>query len=208
MVLDPEGKIVFRGTDPKQGSHFYNVPGKPKVPYADLKKAMEQHNKRGLLQGVELPGKLVAVAAAIKQGQLAKAQTWLDKVSDKGATGAAKAELEKRLEELRGKKLALFESLLADEKHWDAYKAGASYVRCFPKAEDASQVKSKLRALKSKPDVKRNLDARNSFRRYAAACYGPRRQFKEPTQAQALFRKAAKKHEGTEYGDAAKAITE
>lgn len=203
MILDPQGKIVHRSTDPSKGGHFYNTADKPRVPYADLRQGMSRHNKTGLLHGIEIPPKLAPIAGAIKQGQLAKAQAWLKKVPESGSYGTVRAELEKRLEELRGQKLAFFETLLADGKHWDAYKVGASYARCFPKAPDAAQIKSRLAALKEQPPVKKSLDARTSFRRYALGCYGPRRKVKDPAQAAAHFRRFASKHEGTEYGEAA-----
>ena len=207
-VLDPDGKIVFQANEPAKGSVYYRGPEKLPVMFADLRKAVEPHKDKGLLGGLELPSKFAPIAAAIKQGRLARAQSMLTKVSDKGAAGTAKAELAKRLEALRKKKLAFLESLLADGKHWDAYKVGASYVRCFPQGDGVEGVKTKLRSLKSNADVKNQLDARKAFRRYAAACYGPRRQIKAPERAKMLFGKLARKYEGTEYGNAASKAVE
>jgi len=209
VILDPDGKVVHCGTDIKKGSYFYNTGGaKPRVPYADLKRAMDKHNSKGLLHGLEAPPKLAPLLHAVKQGKLGTAQKLLARVPDSGDYGAAKAELLKRLEALRQQKLALFKELLSAGEPWAAYKAGASYVRCFCDAEDCEAVKSKLRALKSNPAVKKNLDARTAFRKYALACCGPRRKLDNPQRIQRLFASLASKHDGTEYGDAATRVAQ
>jgi len=206
VVLDPDGNVVFRGADPKKGNSFYNTDGKPPVPYAELKKAMEANKDKGLLGGLEVPSKLDGVAMAIRVGQLATAQSMLAKVSGNGDVATVKAELQKRLDELRQKKLALFTSLAGEEKGWEAYKVGVSYLRCFPKASDTGDVKAKLTALKSKPEVQKNLAAADAFKRLAASCYTPTKLKKEQAEARrkGMCSRFAEKHEGTEYGDLTK----
>jgi hypothetical protein len=208
VILDPEGKIVHRSTDIEKGNSYYAIEGKPYVPFADLKKAIEGRKGEGLLGGVTVPERLAPITAAIKQGQLAKAQAMLTKVRDSGESGAFKAELTKRLDELAQKKLALFESLLSEGRSWDAYKVGASYLRCFPDGKGAAGVKEKMTALKSNAEVKKQVDAREAFRKAALALCGPKPLVHNPAQVQKVFRKLATEHDGTEYGTAAKAISE
>lgn len=208
VVLDPEGKIVHRSTDIEKGNSYYAVEGKPYVPFADLKRAIEPRKGEGLLGGVTVPERLAPIAAAIKQGLLAKAQAMLAKVRDSGESGTFKAELTKRLDDLAQKKLALFESLLSEGRSWDAYKVGASYLRCFPEGKGASGVKEKMTALRSNAEVKQQVDAREAFRKAALALCGPKPLVRNAAQVQKVFRKLAGEHDGTEYGNAAKAISE
>ena len=82
-----------------------------------------------------MPFALRPVAEAVKTGQLGAAQLLLKRAPNAGDVGEFKKTLLERLEALRAKKRALFDSLVAADRKWDAYKVGSSYVRCFPKAK-------------------------------------------------------------------------
>lgn len=206
IVFGPEGDVLWRGSDPHKGSHFYPEAGRPKVPFADLKKGISAHLKQGLLAGLDIPIQADMIAKAIKCGQLAQAQAYLSQVPKSGALGEFRTALETRFEELRKKKLAHFEELQKAGKDWDAYKVGSSYARCFPRAKDAMKIKSTVRKLAMKKDVRDNLDAKRAFANVVPRVYGSKGKASLRMQAKPALRQIAAKYPKTEFGGACAAI--
>ena len=200
VILSPEGKILWRGADPKKGNYFYSRPGRPKMAYADLKENMEPHLDKGLLGGLTVPVQGRPVEAAIKLGDLAQARLLLNRLKGDGGVAEFKDELTERLEALGEKKRASFDALMAAGKIWDAYKVGSSYARCFPKAEGAKKVKSDLRSLKSKPEVRDNLKAQKTFIKTVALAYGPTGKPEMKEKVGQALEKMAGKYSDTEFG--------
>ncbi len=206
VILDPEGKVVWKGGDAHKGAFFYNTEGKPPIPFADLRTNITPLFDQGLLGGLDVPSNAKPIAKLIKLGNLAGAQALLTRLSGSGPSGEFKEKLVARLEDLRKQKLALFESLASAEKLWEAYKVGDSYVRCFPKAPDLSKIKSAVAALKMKPQVKDNLASQSLFTKVASMAFGSKAKAGADEQAPSLLNKLASKYEGTEFAEYATAL--
>lgn len=199
VIIDAEGNVAFRGSDANKGSTFYMMPGNPPVPFQDLKANVEKYFDQGLLAGLQVPVQGKMVVKLLKAGNLAQAQAVL--ASLKGDLVATfKKTLEERLEALRKKKRELFDGLLKAEKVWDAYKAGQSYVRCFPKAPDVAEVKESIKGLQTNAIVKSNLAAKESFSRIAASGFGSRSSKSAAQQMTPAAEAVAAKYADTEYG--------
>jgi hypothetical protein len=200
VILDPEGKIIWKGGDPTKGSYFYQGPGAPPVPYEDLKKHIEPHLKKGLLGGLSIPAQAKPVADALKAGDLAGAQARLVALGTSGPAGDFRKEIQGRLEDLRKRKLELFDELSKAGKSWEAFKVGQSYVRCFPKAEDLSKVKGAVSTLQSNAEVKQNLTAKQNFVMITSQAYGSKAKAGSSTQAAPAIGQIAKRYAETEFG--------
>jgi hypothetical protein len=200
IIIGPEGETLWRGSDPHKGSYFYRTPGRPAVPFADLKKNIEPHLDKGLLGGLGVPVQARQVAAALKAGKLAAAGTMLDRLPSSGELGEFRKALAERLEELRARKRALFDGLSAAGEDWQAYKVGASYVRCFPSAGDASEMRSAVRSLRSKQTVRDNLAAKQNFLRIAGLAYGSKGVRKHVAQVDSTLARLAARYPETEFG--------
>jgi len=207
VILGTEGETLYAGSDINKGSSFYRAAGNPKVPFADLRKNITAHLDKGLLGGLKVPVMMRPVAKAVRAGQLGGAQMMLARAPDAGAPGEFKKALLKRLEALRVKKRALFDSLMAAGKKWDAYKVGSSYVRCFPKAKDMSEVRRSVSSMNFKKPVKQNLAARRIFFQIAAMAYGSKARAGMAAQAGKAFEQLASMHPDTEYGKHAAEIS-
>lgn len=204
-VLDPEGKVVATGGDPHKGAWFMQDAEKTPSPLADLKQAVGAHLKDGLLGGLTIPAAAQPLAQAIKLGQLANAQASLATIPDSSTElGPFKKELTKRFEDLRARKLALFNELEKDAaKKWQAFKVGHSYVRCFPNSKEASEVKTKLGTLQQDASVRKNLEAQQWFGQLLSQVFGPGSIPANRPAAKPTFDAFIKKYEGTEYAELA-----
>lgn len=199
-IVGPDGKVLWKGSDPTKGSYFYQVPGNPPVPFHDLQKAIEPHLEKGLLGGLKVPKAAEPIARQIRTANLATAQLMLAAYKGDAEAMAFKDALLERFEKLRAEKRALVDDLVAGEKPWDAYKVGTSYVKSFPKAKDLAEVKDALKGLQSTPIVKDNLAAKAAFAPLAAAGWGSRSKASGNPQASAGMAQIAHKYGHTEYG--------
>ncbi|RPH50475.1 MAG: hypothetical protein EHM91_02015, partial [Planctomycetota bacterium] len=173
-IVGPDGKVLFRGSDPFKGSYFYSVPGNPPVPFHDLKEGITPHLDKGLLGGLKVPSAAQPMLKFLRVGNLAAAQAMLPGLKGDATVTAFKDELTSRLDALRKEKRALFDDLVKAEKSWDAFKVGMSYVKCFPKAPDLAEVKDALKAVQGSPAVKSNLTSKGAYSQMAAAGFGSR----------------------------------
>jgi hypothetical protein len=202
VLFDPDGNVVAKTGDVKKGAYFYQgVENNAPCNYVDLKKAVEplMSAKGGLLGGLKVPAQLKPLAGALKAGKLAEVQAALASLPATGEIGDFKAELSKRIEDLRAKKRALFDSLEATDK-WGAYKVGVSYLRCFPKAKDISEVRTRVQALTKDPAVKKNLEAQAVFAQIADVCWSPRYKAQALAQARQTLQQFVTKYGDTEHG--------
>ncbi|HYF00204.1 MAG TPA: hypothetical protein VEJ18_14885 [Planctomycetota bacterium] len=199
-ILGPDGKVLWKGSDPFKGAFFYPGPGNPPVPFVDLQRAIEPHLDKGLLGGLKVPKAAEPVAKQIRTGNLATAQLMLAGLKGDPDVMSFKDVLLERLEKLRAEKRALFDGLVAAEKSWDAYKVGTSYVKSWPKASDLAEVKEALKKLQSAPAVKDNLAAKAAFSQVAATGFGSRSKASASAQASASMAQIAEKYGATEYG--------
>jgi hypothetical protein len=167
--------------------------------WADLKRAVEPHLKKGFLGDLDMPDAVKPITQALKAGQLAAVQNMLTSIQDSNAQlGPFKKELAKRLEDLRAKKRALFDSLDSAGKKWDAYRVGTSYQACFPKASDGSEVRTKVSALGQDATVRKNLEAQKLLTQILTIGYGPAGA-KDRAPAKAALLDLAKKFAETEF---------
>ncbi len=199
-ILDPEGKVAWKGSDPFKGSTFYTLPGNPPVPYHDFTQGITPYLDKGLLGGLTVPPAGKPVAKLLRTGNLAGAQAVLATLKGDASIEAFKRTLEDRLEALRRQKWNLFDDLMKAEKAWDAYKVGLSYVRCFPKAPDLAEKKDALKALQANPVVKDNLAAKDAFAKLAASGFGSRGKASMHSQVSVAMGQIAQKFGNTEFG--------
>ena len=173
MVLDPEGNVTATVGNPHEGSMFYQDAAQTPVPFAELKRAVDPQLKGGLLGGLAVPAAAKPLAKALKLGQLATVQASLASIPDGSPDlGAFKAELTKRLDALRARKLELFSALEKDGKKWEAGKVGESLLRCFPNAKEAGEVRGRVDKLKQEDVVRKNTEARGYFLKILELGYG------------------------------------
>lgn len=206
VILDADGNVAWKGLAPNKGSFIVPSAGKAPLPFYELQKNIKPLLEKGLLGGLTVPSNAKPIAKLIKLGNLAGAQVLLKRLSGSGPSGEFKEALTTRFEELRKRKLALFEEMQKAEKLWEAYKAGDSYVRCFPKADDVSNVKSAVYALKSKKAVKDNLSAKSTYTKIAALAYGSKKRAGATSQAVPLLEKLVQKYDGAEFADYSKKL--
>ena len=208
VILGPNLEILFRGGDPHQGREIEGGPGAPPENYTLLKTNLRRHRRKGLLGGLKAPPAAAEAVSGLRRGQVAAVVRAVRKLPDSGETGKFKRTLLKRLEALRVRKRELFEALEKAGEEWRAYKAGSSYLRCFPDARDRSEVRKKLGELGRTGEVKRNLEAREAFARAAAKVHGPKSTWEHNGQADAIFGQLAEKYRDTEYGRLAAEMVE
>jgi hypothetical protein len=195
VIIDPEGRIAWRGSDPHKPNDFYADPDKQLVPFVDLKENIAPHLDKGLLGGLAVPARARGVVTALRTGELALAQARLSELREDGFKKA----LRERLEALRLKKRSLFEKARSSGRPWSAYKVGQSYLRCFPEAKDARDMKDVLRTLQSRSEVMSNLAAKKAFGKIVAA-YGRKGTIDHPAAAVPLLKAMAERYPDTEYG--------
>ena len=199
--------MVHKGGDPRKGNYFTITPeGKPTVAFSLLQEGLKPLLDKGLLGGLTIPPNAKPIAALIKSGDLAAAQTALAGLKSDGPSGEFKKALLDRFAELRKSKRELFDELVKAEKPWDAYKAGQSYVRCFPKADDVSKVKSAVETLKMNALVKSNLSARTSFMQVASLAFSSKSKSGAADQAGPALDQIVKKYSDTEFGRYASSV--
>jgi len=206
VIMDPDLKVIFKGGDPHKGQYYRKVPGKPPMNYAILKDGMAKVTDKGLLGGLTVPKAAATAVKALRSGQMASAQRGLSALSNAGDAGKFKKELLERLEALRAGKRSLFDALEKAGEKWEAYKAGSSYLRCFPNAKDSGEVKKKVGSLGGDAVVRKNLEAKRTFDYMVAQIYGPRRNSRLLPQAKTTFKKVADKYKDTEYGKLAELL--
>ena len=199
-IVGPDGKILWKGSDPFKGSTFYTVAGNPPVPFHDLKEAIEPHLDKGVLGGLTVPEAAKPIAKLLRVGNVATATAMLAGLKGDATVTSFKTELQDRLEKLRLEKRALFDELVKAEKMWDAFKVGMSYVKCYPKAADLADVKTALKAVQTSPMVKNNLASKSAFAQLALAGYGSRSKASMAPQTNAAMGQIAQKYGDTEYG--------
>jgi hypothetical protein len=205
VILGPEGEILHSGSDPEKGQFTAPDGEKSPVPWAEIKRGVEPHLKKGLLGGIDLPDVVKPITQAIKNGQLAAAQNMLGNVPDSNAQlGPFKKEVQKRFDELQAKKRAFIDTLDSAGRKWDAYKVAQSYVTCFPKAKDNADVKKKIYELEKDQSVKTNQEAQRALVNILTVGYGPAA--KDHTQAKAALEGLAKKYSDTEAATMATAV--
>lgn len=201
VIVGPDGELLCRAVDPSQGAfRLIREDKEVTVPCAVLMDEIQKHLDKGLLAGVAIPEQARLIATAIKCGRLAEAQAYLTAIPDKSPLAELKKTLQARFEDLRKSKLALFEELLKAGKEWDAYKVGESYLRCFPKAEDATKVRTALAKLAQQQPVRDNLKAKQTYASIAAKVYGSKGQLKLAPQASSALQQIATTMPETEYG--------
>ena len=197
-IVGPDGKVLWKGSDPFKGSTFYTIAGNPPVPFHDLKEGITPHLDKGLLGGLTIPAAAKPFVKVLRTGNLAAAQAMLAGL--KGDATAFKEELSARLEKLRQEKRALFDELVKAEKSWDAFKVGMSYVKSFPKAPDLAEVKAALKDVQGSAAVKNNLAAKAAYGQLAQAGFGSRSKASLAAQSSAAMGTIAQKYGDTEYG--------
>lgn len=204
VILGPDGTVLYRGSDPFKGSTFYTVPGNPPLPFHDLKQGITPHLEKGLFGGLTVPAAAKPVVKLFKSGNVAAGQVMLNSL--KGDAAAFKEEVQKRLEQSRQDRRALFDSLVKAEKSWDAFKVGMSYVKCFPKAPDLADVKEALKGVQGSPAVKANLASKGSFSQLAASGFGSKSKTSLEGPTRGAMGQIAQKYGETEFGKYAASI--
>jgi hypothetical protein len=164
VIIDPEGRIAWRGGDPHKPNDYYVVPDRQLLPFVALKEHLERHLDKGLLGGLAVPERARPVVEALQAGRLALAQARLAKLE----TGGFEKSLRERLEALRRRKRSRFDDLVRSGDGWGAFKVGQSYLRCFPGAGDVRAVEDAVRTLRARPGVTENLAAREAFAKIVA----------------------------------------
>jgi len=205
VILDPDLRVVWKGSDARKGSTFYQVDGNPTMPFYDLKQNITSHMDKGLLGGLTVPAPAQPIARMIRSGNLAGAQAMLGALKGE-ALASFKQTLEERLENLKKNKRDLIEQFSKAEKPWEAYKVAQSYVRCFPKAADVNDMKALVKVLQESAVVKSNLAAKEGYARLASSGFGSRSKASAITQSVAAMGQFAKKYADTEYGKYAAAV--
>jgi hypothetical protein len=205
-IIGPDGKILWKGSDPFKGSTFYTVPGNPPVPFHDLKEAITPHLETGVLGGLTVPEAAKPIVRLLRSGNVATAQAMLAGLKGDAAVMSFKTQLQERLEKLRVEKRALFDELVKAEKMWDAFKVGMSYVKCFPKAPDLAEVKEALKGVQGSPAVKANLASKGSFSQLAASGFGSKSKTSLEGPTRGAMGQIAQKYGETEFGKYAASI--
>jgi hypothetical protein len=206
VIFGPDGKALWRGLNFRHSTMVFRGSRKLLIP-SELEKRVKPHLSKGILGGVEIPPMLKPIAALIKAGRLGQAQLMISRLPSRAPYGELKQTVLGRLEEVRTKKRALFDELVAAEKKWDAFKVGSSYVRCFPRAKDASKVRSALSSLKMRPPVKDEYAAKQNFTRLAVLGYGSFARGGSGSRVHAVMASLAKKYPDTEFGRFADALS-
>lgn len=206
VILGPDSKVLWKGSDPFKGSTFYTVAGNPPVPFHDLREAITPHLEKGLLGGLTVPVAARPIAKLLRAGNVAVAQAMLGGLKGDASVTAFKEQLTERLEKLRQEKRALLDELVKAEKPWDAFKVGMSYVKSFPKAPDLAEVKTAIKEVQGSPVVKSNLASKSAYAQLAAAGYGTRSKASLAPQTAAAMGQIAQKFGDTEFGKYASTI--
>lgn len=182
------------------------IEGNPPVPFHDLKEGVTPHLDKGLFGGLTVPAAAKPMVRMFRAGNLPLAAAMLAALKGDAKVTAFKDEVTNRLEALRKDKRALFDELVKAEKPWDAYKAGISYVKCFPKAADLAEVKDALKAVQASPVVKSNLTSKSSFAQLATSGFGSRSRPSQADPTSAAMGQLGQKFGETEFGKYATSI--
>lgn len=180
--------------------------GNPPVPFHDLREGITPHLDKGLFGGLKVPPAAKPVVKAFRAGNVPMALAMLSALKGDAAVTAFKEEVTKRAETLRQEKRALFDDLVKAEKAWDAYKAGVSYVKCFPKAPDLAEVKDALKAVQGSALVKSNLTSKGAYAQLAASGFGSRSKPSLADPTSVAMGQMAQKYGETEFGKYAASI--
>src|SRR5688572_13561077 len=89
-VVGPDGKVLFRGSDPFKGSYFYSVPGNPPVPFHDLKEGITPHLDKGLFGGLKVPSAAKPMIKMFRAGNLPVALAMLSALKGDAAVTSFK----------------------------------------------------------------------------------------------------------------------
>lgn len=199
VIFGPDGEILERAGQLGSAGSYYNMPGKPAVPFYDLQEAIKPHLDKGLLGGLKPPDGAAPILTAIKMARYSEAMALLEQASKKGETNGFHKTLLERLAALEKSKLELFEQLKKDGDAWGAYKVGSSFARCFSKSKEVSDVKKEINSLKRDASVKDNLKAESIFQKLAQSL-GKKTGPKAKQDIQAALQMMAQKYPKTEYG--------
>jgi hypothetical protein len=203
VILGPDFEVLQRAGDIRKGAYFMQTPGNPPFNFVEFQGAIRQAGAKGLLGGLKIPDAVKPAIPVIKAAQLSNALNFLKGLPDAGEAGEFKKELAKRIEDLRLAKRKLFDDAEKDGKKWDAFKAGASYLRVFPQAQDAGDMRTKVSKLQYDNDVKKELTAQQMFGQAVAQLYGPQRNPALLKQAAEVFKQVSDQCKGTEYAEMA-----
>lgn len=206
VVLGPDFEVLQKAGDYRKGAYYMETAGKPAYNLAELQRALKQAGDKGLLGGLKPPAAVKPVLPMVKAAQLSNAANYLKGLSDAGEVGEFKKELSKRIEDLRLAKLKLFEDAEKEGRKWDAFKAGLSYMRVFPQAPDANDVRNKVSKLQYDNDVRKELTAQQMFGQAMAQVYAPRRNAALLKQVATVFKQVTDQCKDTEYGKLAAEI--
>jgi len=200
VLIGPEGDVLWSGGSPNSATS-YRISGgrKENALVADTRANVTPYLDKGLLKGLDIPRKADSIVELIHTGQYSKAIKKLK--SKKSSMPEFSNTLLERLEQVRQKKLAFFEKLIEEGDNWGAYKVGSSYTRCFSSASEVSKVKSKVSKLKQNKNVRDNISALNSFRKFQGVYNKLNLNTKEIDRVRSDMSKFADKYEGTEIGD-------
>jgi hypothetical protein len=205
-IVGPDGKVLFRGSDPFKGSTFYTVEGNPPVPFHDLKEGITPHLDKGIFGGLKVPSAAKPMIKMFRAGNIPVGMAMLAALKGDAAVASFKDEVTARLEAMRKEKRALFDDLVKAEKSWDAYKVGMSYAKCFPKAPDLAEVKDALKAVQGSPAVKSNLTSKGAYSQLASNGFGSRSKPSLADGTSAAMGQMAQKYGETEFGKYAASI--
>ena len=205
-VIGPDGKVLFKGSSPFNGSTFYVMPGNPPVPYHDLKQGVTPHLGKGLFGGLTVPPAAKMAVKFLRAGNVATGMAMISALKGDANVSAFRDEMMNRLEALRKEKRALFDELVKAEKSWDAYKVGMSYVKCYPKAADLAEVKELVKGLQANPAVKNNLTSKGAYASLAGSGFGSKSKPTLAAPTSAAMGQMSQKYGDTEYGKYAASI--
>ena len=200
VILGPDFKFLYQGGHANKGNFYVMAPGNPPLNFVAFENGLGKCKDKGLLGGLKVPAAAKRLISAVKAAQLSNVLAFLKSLPDKGEPGKFKKELTKRIEALQVQKRKLFDSFDKAGKKWLAYKAGASYLRVFPGAKDLNEVRGKVGKLQYDKDVRKELLARQNFRRALVLVYGPRRKAVDVKNAAKYFKQIATHFKGTEFG--------
>jgi hypothetical protein len=208
VILGPDFEVLFTAGRYNAGNMFYPKPGNPPAASEDLRSGLARANGKGLLGGLKVPARCEPLMPLLRGAQLSTVLTSIRGLPDSGELGDFKKELTKRIEELRAKKRAVFDEYEKAGQKWEAFKAGSSYLRVFPQAEDAGEVRTKVGTLQRGAEVRKEMQAQQTFERLAPMLWGPKANPAAVKQSSQLLKQLATQFKGTEYGGIAEKLAE
>lgn len=149
-IVGPDGRIIS-GKGTPSTAYLMTSSFLPSV-----EEAVRDH---GLLAGLTPPQEAAKVRYFLRLASYSDALREVKKLDD----GPFKDTLTERIQALAVEKKRVFDVFVEEGKMWEAYRVGTSYVKCFSREKNVSQVRSALAKIKADRAVKNELAARKAY---------------------------------------------